>query len=713
MEMAIKKYRSCFALSLLAIAVSQAVHAVEDTAALGEVVISASRSDTKLADMPLHTTVLTREQIEQSPAQTVDQLLLSMPGFNMSAGVPGYVKDPTGQAMSMRGLGSNGRTLLLLDGTPLQDTFYGTALWSHVPKSSIERIEVVHGGGATQWGNMAMAGVVNIVTRKPKGNSGEISGGIGAQGTSDIGVAKNFLVSDAVKLRLTADNFLTQGYLTIPSVPYAPASNVKFGQGDSYARNSNVGMQAYFTHDETLSSYVRTGFHDMKDLSSSTAIALNTTLYKDVAGGLNKKLDEHSQLEANAFYRDTNFNKNNSSNAATTAYINANYVDLSTDAGVSALWRKDMASTLSQLMFGVDYRSITGSNATTNFNTNGSLNSTAYGKGTQDFAAVFGQTKLDFLLIFPTEVTAGGRYTQWASRVDTVNSQKAGQPLVGSAVPNLNRGYFDPSIALRMEATNDLAVRAAAYKAFHAPGLNNMYRSYGSNANWNFSNPNLVPETMLGGEMGVDYQWRSGMVKVTLFDNYVQDAIVNSSVVNAASKAQLCGGAPGTAGSICTTAGSTVKQLTNNQNLRSVGLEIEAHHKLNDVLSFDLALTDTDTWLTWTNTPDPIKMQLAGIPNLSATAGVNWRALPRLNLNIQSHLFGRSWMDSQQLVRVNGYGTLDFKANYTMANNIEVFGSVQNLFNRYYIATGSTGASLAAGTIGMPRALFVGANYRF
>lgn len=57
---------------------------------LEPVVVSASRSQTKIEEMPLHTTIITQEEIQKSPVTTLDQLLRNVPGMNFT-GVPGGI----------------------------------------------------------------------------------------------------------------------------------------------------------------------------------------------------------------------------------------------------------------------------------------------------------------------------------------------------------------------------------------------------------------------------------------------------------------------------------------------------------------------------------------------------------------------------------------------------------------------------------------------
>jgi iron complex outermembrane recepter protein len=76
---------------------------------LPQVVVSASRDEATLAEIPQSTTIITRQEIDDSPAQTLDQLLRNVAGINLSS-VPETSKDPTGQSLGMRGLGKSSGT---------------------------------------------------------------------------------------------------------------------------------------------------------------------------------------------------------------------------------------------------------------------------------------------------------------------------------------------------------------------------------------------------------------------------------------------------------------------------------------------------------------------------------------------------------------------------------------------------------------------------
>ena len=175
-------------------------------------VVSAGRVEQRLADVPTHTTVLTREDIERSSAQTVDDLLREVPGFSLFRAAAVWWQIQPRKARSLRGIGPSGvsRTLVLLDGVPLNDPFGGWVYWSKVLES-IERIEVVRGGGSALYGNYALGGVINIVTRKPQttGLQGTLEGG--THDTVNANLQADY-VTGPLALSLQGEVFSTGGF---------------------------------------------------------------------------------------------------------------------------------------------------------------------------------------------------------------------------------------------------------------------------------------------------------------------------------------------------------------------------------------------------------------------------------------------------------------------------------------------------------------------
>jgi iron complex outermembrane receptor protein len=111
-------------------------------------------------------TVIDAEQIARSQATNVPELLGQEAGIHTR---DLYGNSAAGAAVDLRGFGAAAgqNTLILVDGRRLNDIDLSGVQWSSVPLSAIERIEIVRGSGAVQYGDGATTGVINIITRSP------------------------------------------------------------------------------------------------------------------------------------------------------------------------------------------------------------------------------------------------------------------------------------------------------------------------------------------------------------------------------------------------------------------------------------------------------------------------------------------------------------------------------------------------------------------
>ncbi|MGH7396256.1 MAG: TonB-dependent receptor plug domain-containing protein, partial [Candidatus Rokuibacteriota bacterium] len=123
---------------------------------LEPVVVTATRTEQRLGEAPASVSVLTREDLRQTAAQSLDDVLRQVPGFSLFRRSSSLVSHPTTQGVSLRGIGPSGasRALVLLDGIPINDPFGGWVYWNRVPLQSVEQVEVVRGGGASVWGKV-------------------------------------------------------------------------------------------------------------------------------------------------------------------------------------------------------------------------------------------------------------------------------------------------------------------------------------------------------------------------------------------------------------------------------------------------------------------------------------------------------------------------------------------------------------------------------
>jgi hemoglobin/transferrin/lactoferrin receptor protein len=134
-----------------------------------EVVVTATRTERELVDVPTSITVIDSKQIERRPQGTIAQLLQDIPGVQVTdGGVGGGSK-----RVAIRGEGP-ARVLVLIDGMKIseQKSMDGSMLM--IDPNNVERIEVIKGPASVLYGSEAIGGVVNIITKK--GGSASIQG---------------------------------------------------------------------------------------------------------------------------------------------------------------------------------------------------------------------------------------------------------------------------------------------------------------------------------------------------------------------------------------------------------------------------------------------------------------------------------------------------------------------------------------------------------
>ncbi|MDO9010816.1 MAG: TonB-dependent receptor [Gallionella sp.] len=148
------------------IAVADAAENV-DPLELGEVVVTATRTQTTLSDVPAAVTVVNAQNIESKNVSRLGDVLDQVPSLYLRGGALGQSQGTIGTSgMSLRGIDQT-RILVLLDGQPIQDAGSGKVNWRVPFVEDIARVEVVPGAFSSLYGSNAMGGVINIITKQP------------------------------------------------------------------------------------------------------------------------------------------------------------------------------------------------------------------------------------------------------------------------------------------------------------------------------------------------------------------------------------------------------------------------------------------------------------------------------------------------------------------------------------------------------------------
>lgn len=159
---------------------AQQVAAASTTATpLSDVVVTATRTPTRIDDLTNDVTVIDRAQLDRGGA-TLREVFRSVPGveINQTGGQGNALQ------ISIRGTNSD-HVLVLVDGMRLGSASLGTTAFENMPLDNIERIEILRGPASSLYGSSAIGGVIQIFTRSGAGNPGvNFSAGYGSYNTA-------------------------------------------------------------------------------------------------------------------------------------------------------------------------------------------------------------------------------------------------------------------------------------------------------------------------------------------------------------------------------------------------------------------------------------------------------------------------------------------------------------------------------------------------
>ena len=132
---------------------------------MDEVVVTGTRSEEKVERIPAHVTVIDQEDIKNSSAKNVPDLLRSQEGIV----VRDLLANGKSAQVDLRGFGEAApyNNLVLVDGRRVNEIDLSGVDWTQIPLDQIERIEIVRGTGTVLYGDNAVGGVINIITKTP------------------------------------------------------------------------------------------------------------------------------------------------------------------------------------------------------------------------------------------------------------------------------------------------------------------------------------------------------------------------------------------------------------------------------------------------------------------------------------------------------------------------------------------------------------------
>ena len=230
---------------------------VEPAAITEAVTVTAMRSERRTGDVPASVSLLDRQDIKESPALVADDVLRQIPTFSLFRRTSSLASHPTSQGVSLRGIGPSGvsRTLVLVDGVPVNDPFGGWVYWSRVPLESADRVEVVDSNTSSLYGNYAMGGVINFVTAPAAAKTVELKAQYGSRNTPKLDFSGSHVWG---KVGVTVDGnvFDTDGYAIVRENERGKVDN------KAAVQFWNLNTKIDYTHSPRARAFVKFGYFD-------------------------------------------------------------------------------------------------------------------------------------------------------------------------------------------------------------------------------------------------------------------------------------------------------------------------------------------------------------------------------------------------------------------------------------------------------------------
>ncbi len=604
---------------------------------LNEIIVTANRFPQKQVNTGKVMTVINKQEIERSPYASLGELLARQSGITIigANNAPGTNND-----LYVRG-GGTGKTLVLVDGFPAYDgsTIRSTFDLNFLPLGEVERIEILKGGQSTLYGSDAVAGVVNIITRKNESGKPAVglhlnAGSFGARSMdlSSSGTANNIRYK-LQYTRLSADGFsaaldtsrnksfdkdgMKQSFLL---AQFSSASKSKWSW--------NTGMQWSKYKNELDQS----AFKDAKDFTvENQNLQFNAGIARKLDKGilrLNYSLNNSSRNYLDDSLDITGFAKFIQSDyKGRSSYLEAlGNVDLSKQVklliGLEHRWQNTDQYYLSLSSFGKYATTLSDDSAKTSISS--------------EFASIVYNNEKGFNL------ESGIRFNQHS---------RFGNNMTYS----INPSYI---IAEKFKIAFNLS------SAFTAPTLYQLYDGYSGNRTLN-------PETSVSSEVSLQYIGNKQFnARITGFARRLRNGIDYNYINN---------------------------KYFNNAIQKDRGLELEAGYvsgkwniKMNHTLLKGEVTTtnfvyNASTW-SYTAKGDTTYSHLFRVPQSNLNISAGYQLSNKIYLSISQRFAGKRFepIYGSKPKQLNAFNTTDVFAQYQLGKRIKLYAGCKNIFNQQY-----------------------------
>ena len=620
-----------------------------------QVVVSATRSELKISDLPGAALQISSEDIAVNPAVTTDDLLRQVPGFNLFRRSSSRVANPTSQGVSLRGVGASGpsRALVLFDGVPFVDPFGGWVYWDRMPRAELSSVEVVRGGESELYGSDAMGGVIQFMTRTAEQPSLSADISYGNENTPDLSLWAGTTLS-RWDMGAAIDMSRSDGYILVP------ASQRGTVDTDANSKHATVDASLGYKISDASRAFLRGSFFD-QSRNNGTPIQVNSTGTGFGVAGVNAGLGAHDFLSTRIFGQAQGYDQSFSSVAAdrnSEKLTNLQHVP-SQQLGGSAQWNHLLKD--HTLIFGTDVQEIMGDSVERLFSTtSGSQFAINIAGGRQRYYGIFGQDI--FRIAQKWTIIAGLRWDGWSNfDASTVRIPVPAATNTGTVFADRSATAYSPRLSILRSFGSNTSVWISGSRAFRAPTLNELYRSFRQGSVTTASDALLNAERSSGAEAGLKQNALGNRLeaRADIFWADIVDPVVNVTLT------------------------PTTRQRQNLGRTRSVGMELDGVLRLNSFVQFTGGYQYTHATVT-DSTAVPVGLSIPEVPRHSFTFEARYWNPAKVMLSLEGRYSSLQYDDDQNTLLLPHYFVADLFLGRALGRGLTIYGAAENLFNQRY-----------------------------
>ena len=612
---------------------------------------------------------INRERLVTTASGRLEDALASVAGFQQFRRSDSRSSNPSAQGVTLRALGGNAtsRALVLLDGVPMADPFFGFIPLSAIAPERLSDARVTRGGGSGPFGAGALAGTIELTSAGP-GQLSPIGGHIYLNDRGETESAAHLSGKLGSGFAVVSGRWdRGKGFYTAPAEDRVAASaRAAF---DSYSVQARTTAPLTNTVELQARALV---YEDRRTLrfngADSSTTGQDASLRVVGRGAL--------PFDALGYVQSRNFTNIVVSSTRFVPVLDQRNTP-STGVGGKIEIRPELGETV-KFRLGTDYRLSYGQLAEVSLSAfSGSVNERRAAGGRTSDLGVFAESDVSIGKVI---LTAGARVDRTTiSDGFYIARDTSGQALQTSFYPDRSDWEYSFRGGAIYDIGNDVRLRGAAYSGLRLPTLNELYRPFTVFPVTTEANASLSSERLVGFEAGLDLTPNdASRFSLTAFDNRVEDAIAN------------------------VTLGPVTRQRRNIEEISARGLEASADLSFG-ALSFDGSVAYTESVARQTGATFDGKTP-AQVPSWAGSGSVRYDLGNGNILSATIRHVGKQYEDDLETDVLPAATTLDAYGEFSLDETFSLVVRGENLTDET-VVTRNQGGSV---DLGVPRTLWVG-----